>query len=128
MRRLRKEISHGGTVPRGWRLAWYEPRRRVGVYFPTPLHRIARLFFEFLYRLRLALRAPRLERAEFMAIQRTYNDQQRMAEEYSRGYMAGWRECYQACIDAIEGEMDRADEVWDLGALLSDGTDTRPQN
>jgi len=128
MPRLRKEIGHGGTVPRGWRLAWYEPRRRVGIYFPTPLHRIARLFVEFDYRLKLALRAPRLERAEFIAMRRTYNDQQRIAEEYSRGYMSGWRECYQACIDAIEGEMDRAEEVWDVGALLTDGTDTRPQN
>ena len=128
MRRLRKEIGQGGRVPRGWRLAWYEPRRRVGIYFPTPLHRIARLLFEFSYRLKLALRAPRLERAEFIAMQRTYNDQQRIAEEYSRGYMAGWRECYQACINAIEGEMDRAEEVWDVGVLLTEGTKTRPQN
>jgi hypothetical protein len=128
MRRLRKEIAHGGTVPRGWRLAWYEPRRRVGIYFPLPLHRIARLFFEFSYRLNLVLRAPHLERAELLAMRRTYEDQQRMAEEYSRGYMAGWRECYQACIDAIEGEMGRADEVWDVGALLTDDTGTRPQN
>lgn len=128
MRRLRKEIGHGGTVPRGWRLAWYEPRRRVGIYFPTPLHCIARLLFEFSYRLKLALRAPRLERAELIAMRRTYNNQQRMAEEYSRGYMAGWRECYQACIDAIEREMDRADEIWGVGDLLTDETVTRPQN
>ncbi len=40
--RFRKEVSHGGIIPRGWKLAWYEPRRRVGVYCPAPLHWIFR--------------------------------------------------------------------------------------
>ena len=128
MKKLRREIGRGGVIPRGWKLAWYEPRRRIGVYYPVPLHWIARMLCEFGYRLRLALRAPRVERAEFMAMQRTYTNQQRMADEYSRGYMAGWRECYQACVDAIEGEMDRAEEVWDVGALLTNETGVRPQN
>jgi hypothetical protein len=127
MKNFRREIGHGGIVPRGWRLAWYEPRRRVGVYFPFPLHWIARAFLEIAYRLRLALRAPQPERAEFISMQRSHADQQRMADEYSRGYMAGWRECYQACIDAIEGEMDRAEEMWDVGALLTN-KDSGPQN
>lgn len=115
-------------VPRGWALAWYEPRRRVGIYYPAPLHWIARLLSECLYRLKLAIRAPRIERAAFIAMQRSHNDRQRMADEYSRGYMAGWRECYQACIDAIESEMDRAEEVWDVGTLLTNETKVRPQN
>jgi hypothetical protein len=97
------------------------------VYFPFPLHWIARAFLEIAYRLRLALRAPQPERAEFISMQRSHADQQRMADEYSRGYMAGWRECYQACIDAIEGEMDRAEEMWDVGALLTN-KDSGPQN
>jgi hypothetical protein len=122
---LRKEIGHGGTVPRGWRLAWYEPRRRVGVYYPVPLHWAARGLLEFVYRLRLAIRAPRVEHAEFMAMQRAHRERQRCADEYSRGYMAGWRECYQACLDAIEGEMAEVQDVWDVGALLTGGT--KPQ-
>lgn len=128
MRKLRREISRGGTVPRGWKLAWYDPRRRVGIHYPTPLHWIARLLSEGIYRLKLAMKAPRIECAEFMAMQRSYNDRQRLADEYSRGYMAGWRECYQACIDAIETEMDRAEEVWDVGSLLTNRTKVRPQN
>ena len=37
MKKLRKEVAHGGRVPRGWHLAWYEPRRRVAASeFTTP--------------------------------------------------------------------------------------------
>ena len=39
--RLRKEVGHAGLIPRGWQMAWYEPRR-LGVYYPAPLHWIAR--------------------------------------------------------------------------------------
>lgn len=46
MNLLRKEISRGGAIPRGWCLAWYEPRRRVGVYYPAPLHWVARTLLE----------------------------------------------------------------------------------
>jgi hypothetical protein len=128
MRKLRKEISHGGAVPSGWHLAWYEPRRRIGVYYPIPLHWLMRALLECSYRLRLALRAPRLERAEFISMQRTYRERQRLADEYSRGYMVGWRECYRACVDAIESEMAQVEEVWDFGALLTEGTKPRRQN
>jgi hypothetical protein len=33
--RLRKEVGHGGSIPAGYQLAWYEPRRRMGIYFPA---------------------------------------------------------------------------------------------
>ena len=39
-----------------------------------------------------------------------------------------WRECFQACVDAIQGEMSRADEVWEIGALLTDGNNPRREN
>ena len=81
MKTLRREIGHGGKIPRGWGLAWYEPRRRVGVYFPVPFHWIARACLEFLYRLRLAVRAPHPERAELITMQRSHADQQRMADD-----------------------------------------------
>jgi hypothetical protein len=40
--KVRKEVSHGGVIPRGWQMAWYEPCRRIGVYYPIPLHWLLR--------------------------------------------------------------------------------------
>ena len=117
---LRKEVGHGGVIPRGCQLAWYEPRRRVGVYYPAPLHWIARAVRNVIYRVRLALEAPGMEGAQFVAMQRANGERQRMADEYARGYMRGWRECFQTCVDAIEDEMSRGDAAWDIGALLTD--------
>ena len=31
---LRKEATHGAVIPAGWRLAWYEPKRRVACIIP----------------------------------------------------------------------------------------------
>jgi hypothetical protein len=102
-------------------MAWYEPRRRVGVYFPAPLNWIARAWRELRYRLHIALGAPGIEAAQFFTMQRLHQQRQRMAEEYARGYMVGWRECLHACVEAIEDEMSRGDDVWEIGALLTDG-------
>jgi len=125
--RLRKEVGHGGLIPRGWQMAWYEPRRCVGVYYLAPLHWIARAVRNAIYRVRLALEAPGVECAQFLAMQRANGERQRLADEYARGYMRGWRECFQTCVDAIEDEMSRGDTVWDIGALLTDA-DHRPEN
>ena len=91
--KVRKEVSHGGVVPRGWQMAWYEPRRRVCVYYPAPLHWLLRAIREVVHRVREAVRAPCIERAEVFQMQRAHRE--RVAEEYARGYMAGWRECFQ---------------------------------
>jgi hypothetical protein len=129
VRRFRREVSRGGVIPRGWRMAWYEPRRRVGVYYPAPISWIVRALRELRYRLHIALRAPRIEAAQFFAMQRRHQQRQLMADEYARGYMAGWRECFQTCVEAIEDEMSHADQVWDIGALLTDGgKPPRPDN
>ncbi len=117
--KLRREGGHGATLPRGWQMAWYEPHRRVGVYYPAPLHWILRALREFRYRLRVALRAPRLERAHVIAMERTDHERQRLADEYARGYLAGWRECFHTCLEAVEGEIARSDEMWDVGDLLA---------
>lgn len=116
--KLRREAGHGGIVPRGWQMAWYEPRRRVGVYYPAPLHFVVRALREVGYRLRLALDAPRLECAHVFELQREHRQRQRMADQYARGYMAGWRECYQACLETVEAEIARAGDVWDIGDIL----------
>jgi hypothetical protein len=116
--RVRREVSHGGVIPRGWRLAWYEPRRRVGVYYPAPLHWLLRALREIVHRVRMAVRAPGIERAEVFQMQRTHQERQRLAEEYARGYMAGWGECFRACLSAVEEEIGRVDDSWDVGSFL----------
>lgn len=116
---LRREVGHGGNIPEGWRLAWYEPPRRVGVYYPAPLHWLLRGMRELAYRLRVALRAPRIERAQAFEMSRAHHNRRRLADEYARGYMCGWRECYDACLDAVEEEISRTGEMWDAGDLLA---------
>jgi hypothetical protein len=116
--KLRKEVSHGGVIPRGWQMAWYEPQRRIGVYFPAPLHWLARALREVAHRVRIALRSPGIELAEVFQMQRVHRDRERLAEEYARGYMVGWRECFQTCLSAVEEEISRADESWDVSSFL----------
>ena len=125
---LRREAGHGGIIPRGWQMAWYEPHRRVGIYYPSPLHWVLRALREFAYRLRIALCAPRIEHAQVFEMQRAYRDRRRLADEYARGYLAGWREGYQACVDVMEEEIARADEVWEIGALLTGGPKPSQEN
>lgn len=115
---LRREVGHGGIVPRGYQLAWYEPRRRIGVYYPAPLNWVLQALREFSYRLRIALHAPGMERAEVFQMQRNFHERQRLAEEYARGYLAGWHECFHACLDAVEEEIARVDEAFDVSGWL----------
>jgi hypothetical protein len=119
---VRKEVTHGGVIPRGWRLAWYEPRRRVGVYYPAPLHWMLRAGRELLHRARLAVRAPGLEHEEVFQMQRLHKERERLAEEYARGYLCGWRECFQTCLTAVEEEISQADRAWEIGAFLAGPT------
>jgi hypothetical protein len=115
---LRKEISHGGNIPPGYQLAWYEPRRRIGIYFPAPLHWLLRALRELNHRVQIAVKAPRIERDEVFQMQRAHRERQRLAEEYARGYMAGWHECFHTCLDAVEEEIARVDDAWQIGTLL----------
>jgi len=118
--KLRLEAGHGAAVPRGWQMAWYEPQRRVGVYYPAPLHWVVRVLREFAYRFRVALRAPRMEGAEILAMNRAHCEHQRLADEYARGYLAGWHECFHTCLEAVQEEISRADSLWDVAKLLGD--------
>ncbi len=115
---IRKDIAAGGSAPAGWRMAWYEPKRRVGVYAPMPLHWIMRMAREIAHRLRTALAAPPIERSEFFEMQRKHQERQRLAEEYSRGYLRGWKECFDTCLDVVEDEFGRASELWIAGELM----------
>jgi hypothetical protein len=121
-RGLRREVSHGGMVPRGWQMAWYEPRRRIGVYYPSPLHWVLRALREIFHRLRVAMCSPAIECTQIFEMQHGHRDRQRMADEYARGYLIGWRECFHACLEAVEAELTRSDDVWDIGDLLTDAS------
>lgn len=118
--KLRREVSHGGIVPRGWQMAWYEPRRRIGVYYPSPLHWLLRAVREIIYRAAMAVRAPAIECAQIFEMQRTHRDRQRTADDYARGYLIGWRECFHECLAVVEDELTRSNDVWEIGALLTD--------
>jgi hypothetical protein len=126
--KLRREVGHGGIVPHGWQMAWYEPRRRVGVYYPAPLHWMLRAAREIVYRVRLALHAPGIECAQVFEMQRMHRERQRLADEYARGYLIGWRECFRDCLAAVEEELTRPDEVWEISSLLVDPPKLPPAN
>jgi hypothetical protein len=117
--KLGREVGHGGLVPRGWRMAWYDPCRRSGVYCPAPLHWVLRALREFNYRLRIALRAPDMEGERIFEMQRRHFEQQRAREQYARGYTAGWRECFAKCLEEMEEELRRVDAVWDVDNALA---------
>ena len=97
-----RELTFGARIPRGWRMAWYEPQRRVAVYFPAPLHWPMRAAREFAWRAGLAWNARRRERQESDDMQRVFRERQRLAEEFAAGYLAGWHECLDACLEAID--------------------------
>jgi hypothetical protein len=101
-------------------MAWYEPPRRIGVYYPAPLHWLLRTLREISYRVRVALRAPRIERAQAFEMNRAYRERQHLADEYVRGYMCGWHECYEACLFAVEEEISRSNECLEVADLLAD--------
>lgn len=97
---IRCELGHGAEPPRGWRLAWYEPRKRVGVFYPAPLHLLARVWREFKWRFGVAWRAPTRERHDVFDLQRSQREKQKLAAEFARGYLRGWEECIEAWAEA----------------------------
>ena len=99
-RGLLREFTFGATTPRGWAMAWYEPQRRIKVYAPVPIHWLARWGREIWWRIELTVRSPQRERYESQEMQRRIRDSQRFAEEYARGYLAGWRECRESYLEA----------------------------
>ncbi len=122
-----RQLAQGARVPAGWRQAWYEPRRRVGVYSPMPLHWILRLVRECAYRVTNAVTAPTIEQAQRVAMRRREEERQQMADEYSRGYLAGWRACFDACLSVVEGEMEGANSVWEFGGWVA-GSSAQREN
>ena len=101
-----REITWGARIPDGWNMAWYEPRRRVAVYFPFPFHWFARIARELHWRLNLAWNAAPQERHESCEIQRAFHERQVLAEEYASGYLDGWEECFDAWTRAMNCDPD----------------------
>ena len=85
LRGIRREVTHGGVVPHGWQMAWYEPRRRTGVYYPRPLNWLLRALRDFIYRVQLAVHAPRLECAQVFDMERLHRERERLAVEMRAG-------------------------------------------
>ena len=112
-------------------MAWYEPRRRMGVYYPRPLNWLLRAVREFIYRVQLAVHAPRLECAQVFDMQRLHRERERLAVEYARGYVTGWRECFHACLDVVEDEIAGAQgvyEAYDVAGWLAAGPEPGKEN
>ena len=112
-------------------MAWYEPRRRTGVYYPRPLNWLLRAVREFIYRVQLAVHAPRLECAQVFDMQRLHRERERLAVEYARGYITGWRECFRACLDVVEEEISCANgvyEAYDVAGWLAAGPEPWKEN
>jgi hypothetical protein len=113
---LQREIPAGGRIPTGWYMAWFEPRRRVAVYSPFGLHWVFRFARETARRARAAFAVPSIERVEELDLERAHRERQRLAEEYTRGYVRGWREC----LAAVEEELAETNDVWSVGTALTD--------
>jgi len=125
---LGREAGHSGLIPPGWRMAWYEPRRRVGVFLPPPFHALARAWRELRYRVRLAFSAPSRECADVFAMQREHRERRHLAEEYARGYVNGWGDSYRECLAVVESELSgHTGDVWSVGAILADA-DSGPRD
>jgi hypothetical protein len=117
-RLVRREIAQGGRVPRGWRVAWYEPKRRIAVYSPILLHWVQRFGHELAFRVHKAMAARTVEQEEIAEMQRNLGERQRLAEEYSRGYLNGWRDCMDGCLAVVEEEFARTSQFGEMGEML----------
>ena len=60
-----------------------------------------RLTRELMWRIELAWNAPSREAQETGDMHRMFRERQRLAEEYAAGYLAGWHECLDACVEAM---------------------------
>ena len=126
--RLRKEVARDGKAPRGWQLAWFDQCRAVRVYYPVPLHYFLRALREISYRVRLALGAPGVETAQILHRERIHAERQRFADEYARGYLAGWHECFDTCMQAVEEEGSNTGELWNIGDTVLKATKPSREN
>lgn len=72
---IRKYVSEGALMPRGYGLAWYDVMRRRGVCYPIPFNLLANGLRKLYY----AVAGPSIPEFE-----------KKLANEYTRGVQAGW--------------------------------------
>jgi hypothetical protein len=94
----------------------------------TRLQRLARVFRDLTSRLLAALKPYAPNSSKLEEIRLNQLDGERLAHEYSQGYMAGWRECFETCLQAVEDEIASADDVWRMGAALTDSGSIKRDN
>jgi hypothetical protein len=78
------------------------------VCYPWPASWLARQWREFVWRIACAahvLVGPGREKLEVADAQRIYRERQIIAEEFAAGYLNGWQECFDACMEAIDEEL-----------------------
>jgi len=109
-------------------MAWFDPCRGVAVYYPLPLHYFLRALREILYRVRLAFCSHTIEEAQTLKNHRTHSERQRLADEYAHGYLAGWNECFDTCMQAVEEEVSNAEELWNIGDMIVKSSEPSREN
>lgn len=90
----------------------------IGKFMHSEESRVAWFFEEILYRCRLVISAPTRQQALKNEREAAHSQQHELAEEYSKGYLEGWHDCYAACLAAIEEEASRKNEIWTAGDML----------
>lgn len=103
----RRELAQGARIPFSYRVAWVDRSRRLAVCYAWPVSWLARQWSEFVWRIvraASALAGPGREEQEVADAQRIYRERQIIAEKFAAGYLNGWQECFDACMEAIEEE------------------------
>lgn len=88
----------------------YRPARGVAAWLQMWRGWVVRGWREIAWRADVALRAPSLARQQAANEERAYLEEKRLSEEYARGYLCGWQECFEACVEAIEEEIGALEE------------------
>ena len=114
-----REVASHGRPSSGWRAAAHKSDRQPETHRRGPLQWAVLVVRELLYRVRLAIEAPPVDVAEGRESERINRDRHLLAEEYSRGYMAGWRECFETCLETVEDEIARTGDVWSMGMTVT---------
>lgn len=108
----RREVARGARIPAAYGVAWMDRSRCLLICYPWPANWVARLWRGLAWRLSRAVRAlggPGPDEQEAVHAQQLHRERQILAEHYAAGYLSGWQECYDTCLEAIEDELRRAD-------------------
>ncbi len=118
---MRYEAFVVRQVPK-WRDPWRAWARRAASAVRATIELICRGWRELTRRADLALNAPSLEYQQIADADFAHLVPKRLTEEYARGYLCGWQECFETCMQAIEDEIGALEEgLWEVLAEASQG-------